>query len=348
MKNVLAVFRYEHYRTTRNIVRMMAVLIAFAIVFGFGWGIYNLTILNEFDHPPVSLDEQVDDATLQYYLSDYARRIEVLDQLILQADLLNAPDNVKYAYVVERNELQFYLDTNTVSFQYVSASEIFFPSTVVRGESFAFLALVVLRYFLYAYAIFLGASSIAMEYRSGTIRSLVASPLSRSNILMGKVMSMLFESFVVVLVAGVTALLIGSTYGFGLATVLVRTATSFTSISYFALLAVKLVSIWVGMVFLIALSSAIGVLLRQMVAALLIPTGLYVLILGIFGVLLTSDIIEYDRIDPERFALGFPMLSLDLHLQGWNLDFTIAVLIHLILAAVFVFIAHEAFKQQNV
>jgi ABC-type transport system involved in multi-copper enzyme maturation permease subunit len=327
---------------------MLAVFLSLGIVFGFGWGLYDLTILDNFDRPPVSLDEQIDAATLEWYLADYQQRIEVLDQLIFQADLMNAPDNVKHAYVVERNELRFYLDTNTVEFQYVSASEVFFASPVVRGESFTFLALVVLRYLLYAYAIFLGASSIAMEYRSGTMRSLVASPLSRSHILIGKVLSMLAESAVAVVATGVIALLISSTYGFGLAPILVRTANSFAAVSYFGLIAVKLVSIWIGMVFLIALSTAIGVLIRQMVAALLIPTGFYIVCLGIFGVLLTSDAIEYNRIDPERLALGFPMLSLDLHLQAWNWDFTIAVLIHLFLAAVILFIAHEAFKQQNV
>jgi ABC-type transport system involved in multi-copper enzyme maturation permease subunit len=327
---------------------MLAVFLAFGIFFGFGWGVYNLSIERVFDHPPVSLNEQIDPVTLQRLLSDYANRIEVLDQLIFQAELVHAPDNVKYSYVVERNELQFYLDTNTVSFQYERADNVFFPSSVIRGESFTFLALVVFRYLLYAYAIFLGASSIALEYRSGTIRSLVASPISRSNILIGKGLNMLAESAVAVIATGAIALLISSYYGFGLAPILVRQANSFTSVSVFALIAVRLVSIWIGMVFLIALSAAIGVLLRQLVAALLIPIGVYAVSVGIFAVLLTSDAIQYRRVDLERLSLGFPLLSLDMHLQAWNWDFTIMVLIHLFLAATFLFIAHEAFKQQNV
>ncbi|OHE41528.1 MAG: hypothetical protein A2Y16_05685 [Tenericutes bacterium GWF2_57_13] len=348
MKNILSVFRYERYRTTRNIIRMLSVVMTLLVFFGFAWGMYDIAYGSNDQYEVTLPGEDLPDAYRLAEAERYAERVIVLDDLIFQAELVGAPDSVRTAYEGERALLLFYLETGTLAQDYLEPTDVFQPSNIIRGESFAFMTLLVLRYLLYAYAVFLGASSLAMEYRTGTIRTLVAAPVGRRDILLGKILSMIVETALAVLLTGAIALAISAIYGIGSAPILVRTAHSFISVTPLALLGVRIASIWVGMIFLIALSASLGVLLRSFVAGLLIPAGFYFVAGGIYASILTSDYSIYNTIDPERLASGFPLLSLDFHMQGWNLAFTVAVLLHLGMSAGLLWIAHIAFKQQNV
>lgn len=348
MNRVLQVFRYEHYRTSRNVIRVLSLFLTIGLFFGFAWGFFNLASESIFQDPPRIPSEDIPADFRETQRITYGQRVEYFDRLIAEAELIGAPDSVRNAYVIERDLYQFYLDTGTIQHDYVDPMQLLTPDQTVRGESFAFMVLTVFRYVLYAYAVFLGASSFAMEYRSGMMRTLVAAPLRRRDILLGKLLFVTLESAIAVAMTGIVAWVIASIYGIGSVPVLVQTATAFVSVSAFSLFLVRLVSVWIGMVFFLALSATIGILLRQVLPAILIPAGFFFAVAALYGVILTSDLIEYDHVDPERLADGFPLLALDLHFQGWNLDFTLAVLIHLGMAAGLILIAHTAFKQQNV
>lgn len=349
MKDILSVFRYERYRTTRNIVRMLSVVLVLMTFFGFSWGLYDMYYRDFYSTPqPDPAITEIGPERRAELAEEYADRIAVLDQLVLQAEMVGAPDRVLKVYERERAELRFYLETGTVEWDFLQADDILDPTQGVNGGSFAFSILVALRYLLYVYAIFLGASSFSAEHRSGTMRTLVASPISRRDIILGKFLYLAFETAATVFLAAAVAVGVSALYGIEAPPILVRTATSFRETTALALVLVRFFSTWVGMVFLAALAATVGIVLRSSVAGLAIPAGFLMVSYGIFASIVMGDYSFNRTIDPERLASGFPVIALDLHLQGWNLDFTVAVLLHLAMAGGLLWISHIAFRRQNI
>ncbi|MGN1208033.1 MAG: ABC transporter permease [Christensenellales bacterium] len=123
----------------------------------------------------------------------------------------NSEYRTKYVIKEQKNVCKFYLDNNKYAFEYaiplsLSTSSNFEPNMY----DFMFFALEFCSFIIVIYVAFLGATMIAGEYSSGTMKLLAIRPYSRRKILFSKLLATVIVGLIFLVMSFITTSIVGA------------------------------------------------------------------------------------------------------------------------------------------
>ncbi|MBE5745879.1 MAG: hypothetical protein E7359_01135 [Clostridiales bacterium] len=118
--------------------------------------------------------------------------------------------NTKYSINEQKNIYKFYLDTNKYAFEYAAPLSLSTASNLEPNVyDFMYFALELCSFIIIIYVVFLGATMIAGEYASGTMKLLAIRPYSRGKILFSKLLSTILVGGIFLLITFIVTYITG-------------------------------------------------------------------------------------------------------------------------------------------
>lgn len=151
---------------------------------------YNLTLLT------------INSSALSNFSDDYIQSLYQFE---------NSEYRTKYTINEQKNICKFYLDNNKYAFEYAKPLSLSTSSnTEPNVYDFMFFALEFCSFIIVIYVVFLGATMIAGEYSSGTMKLLAIRPYSRRKILFSKLLATIIVGLMFLLMTFVVTFIIGA------------------------------------------------------------------------------------------------------------------------------------------
>lgn len=160
---------------------------------------------------------------------------------------------------------KYFLDNNTFGYEYLSSFNFGVNSgTETNAFDFCFYAMQICSFLIVLFVIFFASSMISGEQNSGTLKMTATRPYTRNKIYSGKFFACINVSLILLLVSVVASMAVGiASYGFTMQNALiVVNASQVLVINPIVLMLIYIVSIFIDIVFYIALAILISMLIK--------------------------------------------------------------------------------------
>jgi ABC-type transport system involved in multi-copper enzyme maturation permease subunit len=333
MNDIKKIFRFELAKIKRNKLMtailsvLLAAVLALPAVYFFVMGP---------TQPPVEVDRA---EALREYRADLAQYEDFLAQ--------HGPNMTKkqkrlYEDICKR--IRFYVETGTIESDYLNSDTLTSPSPGKEYSAFMFFFATASAFFLWALAIAAAAYLFLFEYHTHTLKNIFASGIGRNK---------LFGAKLLLLLAFLTAVFLILTL-FGLAFGLVQQNAllvlfygNYVAMNAPAVFITQAAATYVIMLTLLAAAVFAGILFQNIAVGIASPGAVYgAAFLIYFGI---SDLIATN---PAYSHLNYldkiPVLSLQVHVGGFDPGFIITLALHSLLAGLLLFFARCKLKRQDI
>ena len=200
------------------------------------------------------------------------------DQIQSLYEFENSDYKTKYSITEQKTICQFYLDNNKYAFEYANPLSLSISSNnYANVYDFMYFALELCSFIIIIYVVFLGATMIAGEYASGTMKLLAIRPYSRNKILFSKLLAtvlvgliFLIITFIVTFIAG--GILLGLE---SLPILLIFNATEIASVSPIVSIIFLFLSKTIEIIFYAILALSISTLFKSNSGSIVIAILIY-------------------------------------------------------------------------
>ncbi len=218
---------------------------------------------------------------------------------------------------------------------------------------FTIFAMQILTIIIAIFAIFIAGSTIAGEYNSGTLKMLAIRPYSRSKIIVSKFLACVLFTFIILVLAFVSAFLVGLiSYGTSITQVLVVfNANKVVIMNAYLLMLIYFLSLLINLIFYISLAILLSTLFKSSTLSVLTSFIIYLVGFLTYSLLYTKawfaflpfahlDFYKYFGVTANTGFLGFNITL------GTNVTFSILYL--LISTLIFLTASTFIFRKKNI
>jgi len=190
----------------------------------------------------------------------------------------NSDYKTKYAITEQKTICEFYLDSNKYAFEYANPLSLNISSnTQANVYDFMYFALELCTFIIIIYVVFLGATMIAGEYASGTMKLLAIRPYSRNKILFSKLLATVLVGLIFLIITFIVTFIAGGIL-FGLDSLpilLIFNATEIASVSPIVSIIFLFISKTIEIIFYAILALSISTLFKSNSGSIVVAILIY-------------------------------------------------------------------------
>ena len=297
--------------------------------------VYGLTAALYFSKP--SYDPKQNVQSRERQLAFYQARLEELKT--------DAPTGTVYIDAQKKiKEYEYYISTQTIESDYLDASNKTAKIKGGEGTGFMFYLYNVFCYPLMVFSVLAVICVFVTEYNFNTVKNLLAAPVKRRDVFLGK------QTFALVIIFSLFLLLFLPMFALGGgAKFLVYTQDGrYVAASAVSVFAMKCFRLFILMLTFSSVATAAGIFSRKAIFSGILTVAVYALILAIY--LMISFSAESDgKIElANKIQYYFPFISMQTYDDILDLRLYVMAFLHVVLSALLSLLAVIRFKKQNI